>query len=386
MVARTLLLATVVAVVTGSGYADSRQIITIDTLHSVTRLDDEEWSAAGLARAEVDLQSTGNRRARGRLRANAQASADGSTTAEVDRAFVKVRFPFLEDRWFHLTVGRARLSWGDGAYYNAADTLYGVTGGNVDFTEDTLRDEASWIAAAFFPLGDYAFVEPLLLVPGPNVLSETPTPPEPEDSAGGLRIQGKLGDIKAEVGYLYDGGVAGGNNPGATDAFGDLHRPAASVQGNLGVDWYVSGSTALPGALSKAPEDHWWRELATSVGFLHIHSFPSGAGLSLRLETLVRPGGEWEAAPNGLETGERYGVSLFPEVVWTPNATVSVYLRSLISPLDASGQITPGFRWNAVEGATIYSFVNLAAGEVSDSYGLGKPGGVAFLAGLQYVF
>jgi hypothetical protein len=281
-----VLAAVVFAAAAPAAQAESRQIITIDALHSLTRLDENEWSAAGLGLVEVDLQSTGNRQARGQLRVTAEASADGSTDATIDRAFVKVRLPFLRQRWFHITAGRARLSWGDGAYFNAADTLYGRVGESASFVETTLRDEASWLLAGFFPLGRFSFLEPVVLVPGIDLLSEAPVPPGVENSAAGFRIQGKLGQIKAEASYLYDGGVAGAGvtGSGATGSGpGDLHRPAVSLQGNLGVDWYLSASTAIPGPSSEAPSGYEKEQFALSVGLLHIASFPGGETLSLQI-------------------------------------------------------------------------------------------------------
>ncbi len=374
--------------------AESRQIITIDAIHSLTRLDEADWSAAGLGLVEVDLQSTGNRQARGRLRVTAEVSADGSTDAGIDRAFVKVRLPFLQERWFHITAGRARLSWGDGAYFNAADTLYGRVGESASFVETTLRDEASWLLAGFFPLGQFSFVEPVVLVPGVDLLSEAPEPPGIENSAAGLRFQGKIGQIRAEASYLYDGGVAGGgagsgpNNP-PSPRIGDLHRPAVSLQGNLGVDWYLSASTAIPGPSSEAPSGYQKDQLAVSLGLLHIASYPGGETLSLRLESLLMPWQRWsvaEAGAAGLQDGEAYALALFPEVIWSPTNSLSLYLRSLVSPIDLSAQVTPGVRWNAVEGVTFYGFANILAGEEADLYGFGQPGGFSFVTGMQFVY
>jgi hypothetical protein len=398
-----LLAAVLFAAAAPAAQAESRQIITIDAIHSLTRLGEDDWSAAGLGLVEVDLQSTGNRQARGQLRVTAEASADGSTDARIDRAFVKVRLPFLQERWFHITAGRARLSWGDGAYFNAADTLYGRVGESVSLVETTLRDEASWLLAGFFPLGRFSFVEPVVLVPGVDLLSEAPEPPGIENSAAGFRIQGKVGQIKAEASYLYDGGGAGGgvngSGPGTEPggaagsdggtAPGDLHRPAVSFQGNLGVDWYLSASTAIPGPYSEAPSDYQREQAALSVGLLHIASYPGGETLSLRLEGLLMPWQRWsipEAGAAGLQDGEAYALALFPEAIWSPRSSLSIYLRSLISPIDLSAQITPGVRWNAVEGVTFYGFANILAGEAADVYGIGQPGGFSFVTGLQFVY
>lgn len=401
-----LLAAVLFATVLPGAHAEARQIITIDAVHSLTRLEANEWSAAGLGLVEVDLQSTGNRQARGQLRVTAQASADGSTDATIDRAFVKVRLPFLQERWFHVTAGRARLSWGDGAYFNAADTLYGRVGESTSFVETTLRNEASWLLAGFFPLGRFSFVEAVVLVPGVDLLSEAPEPPGIENSGAGIRIQGKIGQIKAEASYLYDGGIAGGGvvgndeatgsgeAPGASPRIGDLHRPAVSLQGNLGVDWYLSASTAIPGAYSEAPSGYPRDQLAVSLGLLHIASYAGGKTLSLRLESLLLPWQRWKVpeagAPDvgapGLEGGETYSLAIFPEVIWSPTSSLSFYLRSLISPIDVSAQVTPGLRWNAVEGVTFYGFANVLAGEASDLYSLCRPGGLAFFTGLQFVY
>ena len=139
LVATVLLLAGAPA-----AWADVSQTVTLEANHSVTRGADDEALAAGSGLAELDLRSTGSRYVRGRLQLRARVQTqDPTADLEVPRAFVKARFPLNEASFFHVTAGRTRLTWGDGAFFNAGDTLFGTLGENPDFAQETIRDETT---------------------------------------------------------------------------------------------------------------------------------------------------------------------------------------------------------------------------------------------------
>jgi hypothetical protein len=377
--------------------AEVKQRVTLEAAHAVTRGDGDEVLAAGTGLAELDLRSAGSRYVRGRLQLRARVeSNDPATELEVLRAFVKARFPLTEESFFHLTAGRTRLTWGDGAFYNAGDTLFGALGENPDFTADTIRDETSWLAAAFFPLGRFAFVEPVVLVPlpegaigsgGAGSAAAAGEPAAAHDTSGGVRVQGKLGQIKSEASYLFRG----------TESY---HQPAVSLQGNLGIDWYAGATTRIPGPDSRLPRgdaaDAAREEAAASFGLLHIEEGASGQSLTLRLEGLVRPWKAWEetdargagaAAPaTDPAAGVTYGLELFGEVVWQPAQSLQFYLRQVTSPIDASGLFVPGAAWMPYDGLTLSLFAALQAGEVSDVYGWQRPGGASVATSIRYVY
>ena len=408
----TLLLAVLAALIAPLPVlAEVSQRVTLEATHALTRGTDDEALAAGTGLAELDLRSAGSRYVRGRLQLRARVtSSDPAANLEVPRAFVKARFPLSEESYFHLTAGRARLTWGDGAFYNAGDTLFGALGENPDFTADTIRDETSWLAAAFFPLGRFAFVEPVVLVPLPESTigsadvgdaggaaggaADAPELAAAHDTAAGVRVQGKLGEIKSEASYLFRG----------TESY---HQPAVSLQGNLGVDWYAGATTRIPGPDSRLPwddaADAAREEAAASFGLLHIEEGASGQSLTLRVEALVRPWKEWEetgprgadataggggagpTVPTAVNAGP-YGLELFGEVVWQLAQSLQFYLRQVASPIDASGLFVPGAAWMPYDGLTLSLFAALQAGEVSDVYGWERAGGATLATSIRYVY
>ncbi|MFP4566086.1 MAG: hypothetical protein ACLFNX_06245 [Spirochaetaceae bacterium] len=387
--------------------AEVNQRVTLEATHMLTRGEDDDAPATGAGRAELDLRSAAGRHVRGRLQLRTRLeSSDPAAELEVPRAFVKARFPLTEESYFHLTAGRARLTWGDGAFFNAGDTLFGALGENPDLTSDTIRDETGWLAAAFFPLGRFAFAEPVVLVPlpdgtiggagagGPADTEGTAgaTGPSPaHDTSAGIRVQGTLGDIKSEVSYLLRGAES-------------YHQPAVSLQGNMGVDWYAGATTRLPGLDSRLPWDDAGEaareEAAASFGLLHIAEGASGQSFTARLEGLVRPWKEWQetdargsAATRDTDDPAReaaaagpYGLELFGELIWQPARSLQLYLRHVASPIDVSGLFVPGVAWKPYDGLTLSLFAALQAGEVTDVYGWERPGGAAVATTIRYVY
>lgn len=400
MVAAALATVLIAASVAVPAAADVSQTVTLEASHAVSRGAEEELLAAGGGLAELDLRSSGSRYVRGRLQLRAGVNTeDPGAALEVPRAFVKARFPLSETSFFHLTAGRTRLTWGDGAYYNAGDTLFGTLGESPDFTAEDLRDETSWLAAVFFPLGRFSFVEPVVLVPLPATGEDGTAGPAPaHDTSAGLRLQGKLGQMKSEVSYLFRG----------TESY---HQPALSLQGNLGVDWYAGATTRLPGPDTQLPwadaAEAAAEEAAGTFGLLHIAEGRSGESLTLRLEGLVRPWKEWEptdaaaahdgtgeaAAGTGRESSTTaaaapspYGLELFGEVIWQPAQSLRFFLRTVASPIDVSGLVVPGAAWTPYDGLTLSLFAALQAGEGTDVYGWERPGGAAVVTTLRYVY
>ncbi|TVQ96401.1 MAG: hypothetical protein EA403_16275, partial [Spirochaetaceae bacterium] len=161
-----------VAVAPPPAHAEIRQSVRIDATHALTHLGDGDWGFAGIGRARLDFLSAGNQFARGQLRIDASIvdasigneAVPAGLLLDIPRAWVRARFP-MGDSFIHTTAGRARITWGDGAFFNAGDIIFGAVGRDADLTADTIRDEARWLWSAFIPLGPFAFVEPILLAP-----------------------------------------------------------------------------------------------------------------------------------------------------------------------------------------------------------------------------
>jgi hypothetical protein len=359
--------------------AEVQTTVSVDVFNTVL-FSDTQPDALGFARGELDFQSRGNQDVRSRLQIRAfLVDVDGVSTSVlmVPRAEVRWRMSMGETYRPRFTAGRSRLTWGDGVLFNAADTINGARPATVDFTADTLRDETQWLAAGYFPLGRFAFFEPVVLLPGvgPTLPGSTMLPgtdptdgttdaegttgltsadPDPAwHTAAGGRVQFNLASVKTELGYLYRGED-------------EVHQPSVSLQGNLGVDWYLGASLRLPD-----PPD---QELFASAGLYHTTSHPRHGSWSFRLETL------WEQAPERL--------SAFPEITWSPSQLFSLFLRHRTDVLEAgdaalysdSGHLTTlGFGWNPSTGLTLSLYGTAATDSDNDTYG-------TVTAAVSYVF
>ncbi|TVR03246.1 MAG: hypothetical protein EA403_07235, partial [Spirochaetaceae bacterium] len=255
--------------------------------------------------------------------------------------------------------------------------------------------------------GPFAFVEPILLAPdvridpdaatgvflgggdadgsegaaggaGSSSLDATlgaATPGVWNLSAGG-RIQGQIAGIKSEAGYLYRGRE-------------QLHTVSASAQGHLrlfpggvGSDLSASVTTDLP-APGAEQRDAARENLAVSAGLLQIHRLGGDATLSLRLESLWRPAASWS---DQRDPAAVYAATLFPEVIWSPAQNASLFLRSIVSPIDGSAMIIPGGSWNIFQDFTMSLFAFVAAGESSDVFHPNRPGGATVQTTFSFVY
>jgi hypothetical protein len=348
-----------------------------------------------LLKGSLDLRSAGGENVRGFLQLDSWV-AEGFALS-LPRAYVKVRLP-----WFRLTLGKTRVSWGDGLLFNAGDVVFGsmslLAGG---LSESVLRDETTWLAAVYVPLGPFSFLEGVLLpyAPEPALgnpfglieaaglttdLSALLAPVAPEELAGGVRGVFRLGEVKVETGY-FGSGRAG------------EHRPYVSLQGHLGVDWNLAAAFNIP---TVSPDWERWAEwLDLSAGAFFLQSLPGGRLLSLRLEAAVFPGMRWREAEGAqaiplndseaLEAGDlppEYGLYLFPEVLFSPTDTLSLQARSLISPLDASALFLVGVSWNVYQGLSLFSYLSAMAGDADDLYAWEQDGSMAWIWGLEFVY
>jgi hypothetical protein len=375
--------------------AEVRSSVSIDAINSLV-FGAAEPLSAGLATAELDLEAVGNRDVRSRLQLrstlieNAPSSTvPGPTSAtliDVPRAEVRWRMN-AGDTSLRFTVGRTRLTWGEGQLYNAGDVINGFRPSETDLTATTLRDETQWLTVAYVPLGRFSFLETVALLPMSRqngtapVTAATPeegdpagADPDGEDSAGGGaatpatsiagtispapaaeaggggRIQGRLLGLKGEVGYLYRG-------------LGETHQPYLSLQGNLLVDWYTAVSW------TEGPADA--PGLAATGGLFHTLSGDRSGTITARVETL------W--------TGEGEQLRLFPELTWAPSQLLTFYLRAEALILEDAGWrdqadpdavVATGIRWTPLTGLT------LSLSGVGD----GRRDLAAAVAGVRYTF
>ena len=292
----------------------------------------------------------------------------GGLAISLYRAFIQVDFPAIR-----ITTGKARLSWGDGVYFNAGDRLYGSTSLKGNLSDKIFRDEARWLLGTYIPFGLFSFVEmaalpPDLILPG---FGADPAADHYEwgNTDAGLRIVTEAADTKFEAGYLYDGD-------------GGEHEPYLSLQGFFLLDWHLAAATAIDPAEA---EESLRENLEITAGLFHSHYLQGGGSLGFRLEGLIRPWKEGKPIKEASMADPPYTLFLYPEVSLSGGSTTLV-LNGLYSPVDASGLISLLARWKVFQGLTLLGAVSLQAGESSDLFRWDSPGGWGMTIGAEYVF
>ncbi|PKL28684.1 MAG: hypothetical protein CVV46_05165 [Spirochaetae bacterium HGW-Spirochaetae-2] len=265
---------------------------------------------------------------------------------QIDRAYLRVRFPS-----FRLTAGKTRVGWGDGMLFNAADVLFGSTDTGVNLQDQELRTSTKWLTSVNIPLGAFSFVEAVVVPP------EDLADAELWKTTLGARYYTTVGSMKVETGAAYRADHTSGNPTG------QVVSPYIALQGNVGADWYVatSANLAYPEDIAEELKDSWM----LSAGLFHLVNVGWQGTLSFRLETLVRPFGDWEATN---EADKNYGLYLYPEISYAPSDTWSLSLRSIVSPLDMSAVVMVGGSWNVLQGFSFNGYVTANAGESDDAF------------------
>ncbi|MEA5031115.1 MAG: hypothetical protein VB025_03085 [Sphaerochaeta sp.] len=265
---------------------------------------------------------------------------------QIDRAYLRVRFPS-----FRLTAGKTRVGWGDGMLFNAADVLFGSTDTGVNLQDQELRTSTKWLTSVNIPLGAFSFVEAVVVPP------EDLADAELWKTTLGARYYTTVGSMKVETGAAYRADHTSGNPTG------QVVSPYIALQGNVGADWYVatSANLAYPEDIAEELKDSWM----LSAGLFHLVNVGWQGTLSFRLETLVRPFGDWEAT-TGPE--KNYGLYLYPEISYAPSDTWSLSLRSIVSPLDMSAVVMVGGSWKVLQGFSFNGYVTANTGEPDDAF------------------
>lgn len=272
------------------------------------------------------------------------------------KAYFKARFPSVR-----LTAGKTRLSWGDGMLFNAGDVLYGSNDTSVTLTQSELRSETGLLVSLNYPLGFFSFAEAVVL-PSPDM--------QIEHMGGGARFYTTVQETKVEAGYI------------TIHESERLHKPYISLQGNIGPDWYLSSSLAIPqsGDIGEETLDSW----VITGGLFHIQYLENDKNVSLRLEFLTRPAGNWKLES---QSDADCPLLLYPEVVYTPSSSLSWSLRTIISPLDLSFNTTLGVNWAVLEGFSLLGFLSSPFGETGDLFSWDGPTSRASLTlGASWIF
>ena len=248
---RALLLAAVLLLPAAGIFAEHRSTVELELYNTAARGADGTWTGMGMGQATLAFEQTGNRSVRSDFEISAIVTPTPAGTPDavlgIGTAYAKFRFADMR-----AVAGKAPFSWGEGLVFNVADAMFS-RGTGTNLMQSEFEDASAWLTGLSWYFGPFSFVE-VLALPAPleAVTDESDgetvigyAPPALEDVRGGLRAVTKILGIKAEGGYLYDGRDA---TAGAS-AFRDgayYHRPYLSLQGNLGVDWHLSGSLEIP--------------------------------------------------------------------------------------------------------------------------------------------
>jgi hypothetical protein len=370
--------------------ADHTVSAELELYDAVARMGAESWTNSGAGRATLKLDQTGNRSVRSSfelamlLVPGPAGSPDA--VADVSRAYAKFRHGKLVG-----IIGKAPFSWGEGTIFNAAQAIFG-TGLTTRLAQTEFEDNAAWLTGATWYTGPFSFIELLMLPPALDMSSGSPSPAGLEETRAGARWTAKPFGIKTEAGYLFDGrdGSAGS---GAFTAADWYHRPYLSLQGNLWVDWHLSASLEIPEDELSASTLEEGTLLTAGVYSLIPAGYDDTFGF--RVESRLRPWAQWEEDHSGAGGSPDYGIFVYGELSWDFGGGFSLLTRSLVSPIDRSARITPGFSWNIFQGLTLFGFATAQAGERQDIYAwqpapdpaTGTPrSGLSFLAGCSVIY
>ncbi|MBN2658780.1 MAG: hypothetical protein JXR86_17130 [Spirochaetales bacterium] len=369
----------------------------IDLTNPLVPIAGEKYWAFGMAgTGALSIQSAGNANVRADLAVDfTYPDFSGIPVITLQKSYVKAKFPS-----FRLTVGKTRLGWGDGFVFNSGDVVFGSISPDVNLVGAEVRTETAWLTSVNFPLGRFSFLEFLVKAPDMKYSGATPVGMgKVRDLGAGGRIYTKLGNLKVEMGYYFDGADLTDYDIKVTDAVEALtlkafQRPYISLQGNLGADFYLNSSVAAPvdavDDMVDIIKDTW----NISFGLFHMAEVGYGNSLTFRIESVFLPFMEWSEKPGG---NGNYAVLLYPEIAFAYGQNLNFSVRSLFSPIDLSAMITGGFSWNVFEGFNLLGYGNFYIGDGNDTFSWDKddalwiPGsdivdGVSVMLGLQYIY
>jgi hypothetical protein len=364
--------------------AESSTTVELELYDAVSRMGGGTWTHAGGGQASLKLDQTGNRSVRSSFEL-AMLLVPGSAgspdaLADVSRAYAKFRHGKLVG-----IIGKAPFSWGEGTIFNAAQAIFGA-GLTTQLAQTEFEDNAAWLTGITLYTGPFSFLELLVLPPAIDMSSGSPSPAGFWETRAGARWTAKPLGIKTELGYLLDGrdAVAGS---GAFAAAGWYHRPYLSLQGNLWLDWHLSASLEIPeNDLSAAALRNG---TLLTAGLYSLIPVGYDDTLNFRLESRIRPWGQWEEDHSGGADPD-YAIYGYGELAWDFGDGFSLIARSLFSPADLSARLTPGFSWNIFQGLTLFGFATVQAGERQDVYAWAPDestaSGLSFLAGCSVVY
>ena len=324
-----------------------------------TKLDGGSFTNSVVALGSLSIESENSNYVKSQLVLDFTSLRNVSVLS-ISKAWIKFRYPL-----FRFTIGKTRITWGEGSAFNAGDVIFDdyklVTSSteDIDLTADELKSLNRTMAEIIIPLGRFTYGEliylpfdfPLYITSKTVVFNSDGDEAEAEEyivsttpdyesalefsehSFGG-RFVTKLAGIKLETGYIYNGNLT-------------THKPYISLNGTLGLDYYFSSSiNILNGETSF---NNWKDTLKISSGFFYLFELKNDKTLTFRLESLIEPYKNWDLD----------ALKLYPEIAFVPNEEFSFFLRSIINPLNFNLEGTLGVNWKTYPGFSIGAFVSV---------------------------
>ena len=376
-------------------YADSKAEFDLELYNSIYRMEDNFYMA-GYGTAGLTFKSIGNRNVKGYIEIDFDPDNPAGDYSyekpvlELKKAYIKARM--LDHR---LTVGKTRTTWGEGTVFNSGDVLFGSLNPYVDLTEEEKRTETAWMTLTNTPFGSFSFVELIYMPPQTEIDEENIKTVMPggriEKSSIGGRIYTRAAGTKIEAGYIYKGQKRTESDPSIK-----THRPYISFQGNIGPDWSLSSSAAIP-AVADPDTDIIKKSFTCSFSLFQIINIDHNSSLDLRLETLILPWHNWEEktdlfkdAEDNTDIIEVYGIFIYPQIIYNISPGLNISLQSVVSPVDISAMTTLGFFWNIYQDFEILNYLTFNTGEDTDIFPWESSSrdisGIALTTGFRYRF
>jgi len=357
-------------------FAETELRSNLEFYNSAYRGRDNNWYYRGSGMADIRFASAGNTKMRAEAAVEFYPAdlSGGSSVVSVPalnlkRFWIKANFP----SW-RLTAGKTKLAWGNGYVFNSGDILFGSLTPYIDFTQSTIRDDTAWLTAFNIPTGRFSYIEAVVLPPSILLHGGELEVQTIDRTSGGLRFFTRAGGWQLEAGYLYKGDSKVG-----ADLLG--HRPYVSLHGHAGVDVYAGASLAAGMDEDAALNRDSWEEIRKTVNFSlgAFHQIQTGydSTLTMRLEALVMPWQNWGPRDyQDVMDGDAgyYGIMLYPEISWMLRSTWFARFQSVISPVDASAQMTTTFGWYVFQGFTLLGIVVVNAGDEQSLFAWDRSG------------
>lgn len=340
------------------------------------------FTSSGLAKGDITIKSNGTKNVKSQLTLDFLSMRNLSTLG-IKKAWIKFRYPKVR-----VTLGKNRITWGEGAAFNAGDVIFddyiSPESSDVeafDLTADELKSINRTMVLLSFPIGKFSFAEGIYLpydfFTTTELTTAATTSTVPDDkgldqhSYGG-RLVTKASGIKIETGYIYNGAES-------------LHKPYVSFNGTLLLDYHLSSSVNI--LHGESDSDLWKNSFKISGGLFYLFELEGEEDrtLTLRLESMFKPFGVWESSEDSTKQKE-YGVLLYPEVSFVPNDEISLFLRSIVSPVDISSKSTLGLNWKTYQGFSIGTFLSFNLGDDGDVYSSGSDDSLSLTISVTHKF